>query len=93
LKWQLRKNGSEDISLIVWEWFVSVRARNMWISKPLAQVYAKEGARRQWKAAHTEWSGWLERKRWTVVTFFSVDLWLETLRNLRSQGKPWFWYS
>jgi uncharacterized protein with WD repeat len=29
LKWQLRKNGSEDISLIVWEWFVSVRARNM----------------------------------------------------------------
>jgi len=29
VKWQLRKNGSEDISVILWEWFVSVRARNM----------------------------------------------------------------
>ena len=46
VKWQLRKNGSEDISVIVWEWFVSVRAWNMWISKPFAQVYAKEGAGR-----------------------------------------------
>jgi hypothetical protein len=29
MKWQLRKNGSEDISVIVWEWFVSVRAQNI----------------------------------------------------------------
>ena len=41
IKRELKKTANEDVNEIVWEWFVSVRAKNHRVSDPMAQEYAK----------------------------------------------------
>ena len=42
IKRELKKTANEDVNEIVWEWFVSVRAKNHRVSGPMAQEYAKK---------------------------------------------------
>jgi hypothetical protein len=44
MKWKLQKTGNEDISEILWDWFVSVSAGNLPISGSMVQQHAKEVA-------------------------------------------------
>ena len=44
MKRQLRVTGNEDINKIVWEWFVSARARNLPISGTMLQHQVREVA-------------------------------------------------
>jgi len=42
IKRELKKTANEDVNEIVWEWFVSVRAKNHRVSGPTVQEYAKK---------------------------------------------------
>jgi hypothetical protein len=42
IKGKLRKTGNENIDEIVWEWFVSSRARNFQIHGPMIQEHTNE---------------------------------------------------
>ena len=39
IKRELKKTANEDVNEIVWEWFVSVRAKNHRVSGPMVQEY------------------------------------------------------
>jgi hypothetical protein len=53
----------------VWEWFVSVRAKDHRLSGPIVQEYAKKVAEKLGKAEFKASNGWLEsfRKRHQIV--------------------------
>jgi hypothetical protein len=42
--WCGGKTANKDINEIVWEWYVSVRAKNRRVSVPMVQEYAKKVA-------------------------------------------------
>nr|CAD7443066.1 unnamed protein product [Timema bartmani] len=42
IKIELKKTANKDINEIVWEWFVSVRAKNHRVSGPVVQEHAKK---------------------------------------------------
>ena len=44
IKREFKKTANEDVNEIVWEWFVSVRAKNHRVSGPMVQEYAKQVA-------------------------------------------------
>jgi hypothetical protein len=62
-------NENEDITKIVWEWFVSVRSRNFGISGTMIQEHAKEVAEKLGKSEFKASNEWLEsfRKRHQIV--------------------------
>jgi hypothetical protein len=62
-KRKLRKTGNEDISEIVWEWFVSARSRNFRICGTMKQEHAKEVAEQLGKSEFKASNGWLENFR------------------------------
>jgi hypothetical protein len=72
VKRKLKKTGNKDINKIVWDWFVSARAKNS-ISGPMLQQKAKEVADKLGKTDFKASNGWLEsfRKRHSIV-FSSV---------------------
>jgi hypothetical protein len=47
----------------VWEWFVSVRAKNHHVSGPMVQEYAKNFAQKLGKTEFKPSNRWLERFR------------------------------
>ena len=69
IKRELKKTANEDINEIVWEWFVSVRAKNHRVSGPMVQEYAKQVAQKLGKTEFKASNGWLEsfRKRHQIV--------------------------
>jgi hypothetical protein len=73
MKRKLKKTGNEDINEIVWDWFVSARAKKFSVSGPMLQQKAKEVADTLGKTDFKASNGWLEsfRKRHSVV-FSSV---------------------
>jgi hypothetical protein len=69
IKRELKKTANEDVNEIVWEWFVSVRAKNHRVSGPMVQEYAKQVAQKLGKTEFKASNGWLEsfRKRHQIV--------------------------
>jgi len=69
IKRELKKTANEDVNEIVWEWFVSVRAKNHRVSGPMVQEYAKQVAQKMGKTEFKASNGWLEsfRKRHQIV--------------------------
>ena len=69
IKGELKKNANEDVNETVWEWFVSVRAKNHRVSGPLVQEYAKQVAQKLGKTEFKASNGWLEsfHKRHQIV--------------------------
>jgi hypothetical protein len=55
---KLRKTGNEDISQIVWEWFVSAKSRNFRIFETMIQEHAKEVAEKLGKSEFKASNGW-----------------------------------
>jgi len=47
IKRVLKKTANEDVNEIVWEWFVSVRAKYHRVSGTMVQEYAKKVAQKQ----------------------------------------------
>ena len=64
-----KKTANEDVNEIVWEWFVSVRAKNHCVSGPMVQEYAKKFAQKLGKTEFKASNGWSEsfRKRHQIV--------------------------
>src|SRR5215469_232985 len=69
IKRELKKTANEDVNEVVWEWFVSVRAKNHSVSGPMVQEYAKKVAQKLGKTEFKASNGWLEsfRKRHQIV--------------------------
>jgi len=65
IKRERKKTANEDVNEIVWDWFVSVRAKNYRVSGPVVQEYAKQVAQKLGKTELKALNGWLEsfRKR------------------------------
>jgi hypothetical protein len=70
MKRKLKKTGNEDINEIVWDWFVSAKAKKSSVSGPILQQKAKEVADTLGKTDFKASNGWLEsfRKRHSVVS-------------------------
>ena len=68
-KENLKKTANEDVNEIVWEWFVSVRAKNYRVSGHMVQEYAKQVAQKLGKTEFKASNGWLEsfHKRHQIV--------------------------
>jgi hypothetical protein len=60
MKRKLKKTGNEDINEIVWDWFVSARAKKISVSEPMLQQKAKEVADTLGKTDFKASNGWLE---------------------------------
>jgi len=69
IKRELKKTLNEDVNEIVWEWFVSVRAKNHRVLDPMVEEYAKKIAQKLGKTEFKASNGWLEsfRKRHKIV--------------------------
>jgi len=60
IKRELKKTANEDVNEIMWEWFVSVRAKNHCVSGPMVQEYTKKFAQKLGKTEFKASNGWLE---------------------------------
>lgn len=95
MKRKAKKTGNEEINGIVWEWFVSARAKNLPLSGPMVQSealkVAKELGNMEFKAS----TGWLDSFKarhnivWNEVCGEAKDVqesvvteWKPKLRNL-----------
>lgn len=69
IKRERRKTANEDINEIMWNWFVSVRAKNHRVSGPMIQEYAKKVAQKLGTTEFIASNGWLDsfRKRHQIV--------------------------
>ena len=69
IKRELKKTANKDINEIVWEQFVSVRAKNHRVSGPMVQEYAKKDTQKLGKTEFKASNGWLESlcKRHQIV--------------------------
>ena len=69
IKRELMKTANEDVNEIVWERFVSVRAKNHRVSGPMVQEYAKQVAQKLGKTEFKASNGWLESSQKTSDSF------------------------
>jgi hypothetical protein len=69
MKRELMKTANKEVNEIVWEWFLSVRAKNHRVSSPMVQEYAEKFAEKLGKTEFKASNGWLEnfRKRHQIV--------------------------
>ena len=69
IKRELKKTLNEDVNEIVWEWFVSVKAKNHRVLDPMVEEYAKKIAQKLGKTEFKASNGWMEsfRKRYQII--------------------------